>query len=397
MPTEAPSSKDRLVRTLRLDDERIAAILEKLDTGPEHGDAGRRALRYRYRVKGLVIHMQQPGFSTPVPFLVPTRNISASGLSFLHGGFVHKGTRCLVQLITTYGTWANVTASVVRCRFLEGNVHEVAIKFDQEVNPAVYCSAAVQSRVLLAEDEPMQAKLAVFHLQQLNAEVQQAQNGKQAVEMAMKEPFDLILMDMDMPVMNGFDAVAELRRKGYTGTIIAATGLTRPEDRQRCLDAGCDSYLPKPYVRADLAAVIQSLHEEPLFSSFHDDAGMADLLHAFVAELSGRARLVEAAYSENDVEKLKRLIRSFKSEGSTYGFDIISEIAGRIEIALFSDPKTGDLRKDVEKLVRLCGQARAPVKKKPATVSTLGAATGPAKGAAESKSPEPADGQGSAH
>ena len=397
MPTEAPSSKDRLVRTLRLDDERIAALLEKLDTGPEHDDPDRRTPRYRYRVKGLVVHMQQPGFSTPVPFLVPTRNISASGLAFLHGGFVHKGTRCLVQLITSYGTWTNVMASVVRCAFIEGNVHEVAIKFDSEVNPAVYCSAAVQSRVLLAEDEPMQAKLAVFHLQQLNAEVQHAENGQKAVELALKEPYDLILMDMDMPVMNGFEATAELRRRGYSGTIIAATGMTQPEDRKRCLDAGCDRYLPKPYVRADLATVIQSLREEPLFSSFHDDPAMGELLHGWVAELSGRARLVETALSENDVEKLKRLIRSFKSEGSTYGFEVISEVAGRVEASLFTDGKPESVRKEVEKLVRFCGQARAPAKRPAPTGPTSAAPSEFTKAPTAAQSPEHKSGGESAH
>lgn len=79
--------------------------------------------------------MQQPGSSGPVVFLVPTRDISATGLSFLHGGFVHVGTRCTVQLITMHGTWNEVPAVVVRCQYVEGGVHEVAVRFDREIDP----------------------------------------------------------------------------------------------------------------------------------------------------------------------------------------------------------------------------------------------------------------------
>lgn len=365
MPPESTATKDRLVRTLRIDEERIAALLEKLDAGPEYAGADRRNPRFRYRIKGLVVHMQQPGFAAPVPYVVPSRNLSSTGMSFLHGGFVHKGTRCLVQLITSYGTWTNVMAAVVRCRYLEGNVHEVGVRFDQEVNPAVYCSAAVQSRVLVAEDEPMQAKLVIFHLQQLNTEVHHAENGQAVLEMVAKSPYDLILMDMEMPGMDGFQTTAELRTRGYTGTIIAVTSLTEPNDCKRCFDAGCDKHLPKPLARADLAALVQTLREQPLFSTFHDDPAMEELLRAFVGEIGERARKFEAAMAQSDVETLKRLVRSFKGEGSTYGFDIISEVATRIEAELQKSATLADVRQEAERLVRLCGQVRAPEKRAP--------------------------------
>lgn len=357
---EQAANQERIIRTIRLDDERIGQMLDSLDESTDHKEANRRPPRYRYRIKALVVHMQQPGFSTPVPYLVPSRNISANGLSFLHGGFVHPGTRCLVQLITSYGTWTNAVGTATRCRYVEANVHEVALTFDEEVDPAVYCTDAVKTRVLVVDDEPSIARIVTFHLEQLNAEVDHAENGQVAVEKASASAYDLILMDMDMPVMNGFDAVRALREKGYSGTIAAATGLTQESDRQDCLDAGCDRYLPKPYARADLASMLDSLREEPLFSSFHDAPAMRTLIRSFVSELPPKMHAIEEARRSSDTDKLRGIVRVLKGEGSAYGFEIITDFAEQVETSLIDGASFADVRTQLDRLNKACLQARAP-------------------------------------
>lgn len=362
MDPKATSGSQRVLKTIRLDDERIGKLLDGLETNTTIPTDCRRGARYKYRVKTLVVHMQQPGFATPVPYLVVGRNIASQGLAFLHGGYVHTNTRCMVQLITSYGTWNDVSGTVIRCRYIEGNVHEVVVKFDEEINPAVYCSEAVESRVLLVDDDASIARLTTFHLRQLNAHVDYAPTGEEALERIAKEAYDIVLLDVEMPGLSGFDVVKELRKSGYSGVVVATTGLTGAGDAEKCIAAGCDKYLPKPYTRSDISLLLESLRQEPLFSTFHDHPEMKELVRTFVGELPVRLRALEEAMIKEDIAKLQYLCRCLKSEGTGYGFDIISESAAKVEASLLSGQALSMLHKDVNALIKLCMQARAAVR-----------------------------------
>ncbi|HEY3967913.1 MAG TPA: ATP-binding protein [Planctomycetaceae bacterium] len=116
-------------------------------------------------------------------------------------------------------------------------------------------------RILLAEDSPDIEKLISYALRRSGAQVTIAQNGQIVCQTALEalarnEPFQVILMDMQMPVLDGYAATGQLRRSGYELPIIALTAHSMPTDRQRCLDAGCDDYLTKPIDRDQLVASI---------------------------------------------------------------------------------------------------------------------------------------------
>ena len=118
-------------------------------------------------------------------------------------------------------------------------------------------------RVLLAEDGLVNQKLAVALLKKRGHQVTVAHNGHEAVQCAQAEPFDVILMDVEMPEMDGFQATSAIRQRekalGLHTPIIAMTAHAMKGDRERCLAAGMDAYVAKPIRPGELFAAIESL------------------------------------------------------------------------------------------------------------------------------------------
>jgi signal transduction histidine kinase/FixJ family two-component response regulator len=150
----------------------------------------------------------------------------------------------------------------------------------------------LHGRVLLVEDGPDNQRLISFLLKKAGAEVTLAENGKVALEKALSvfprwrrrhtdqlEEFDVILMDMQMPVMDGYEATRRLRSAGYRGPIIALTAHAMTDDRQKCLDAGCDDYITKPVNREQLLTVLAaSLARLEAAADDHDEGAGEDSL-----------------------------------------------------------------------------------------------------------------------
>ncbi|MDB5101400.1 MAG: hypothetical protein JWM80_5821 [Cyanobacteria bacterium RYN_339] len=119
-------------------------------------------------------------------------------------------------------------------------------------------------RVLFAEDGPDNQLLIRVLLQKLGLEVLVVENGQLAVDAVSEQgPFDLVLMDMQMPVMDGYTATARLRELGYAGPIVALTAHAMAGERERCLAAGCDGYLSKPVDRAELRGLLAKILGQP--------------------------------------------------------------------------------------------------------------------------------------
>ena len=238
--------------------------------------------------------------------------------------------------------------------------------------------AHLAGRVLLAEDGADNQVLVSTLLRRAGAEVEIVENGKLAVARALAargegRPFGVLLMDMQMPELDGYGATATLRGRGYAGPIVALTAHAMAWDRDRCITAGCTDYLTKPIQRDALiatvahylemgrpaaAAPVVDSSDEPLTSDMADDEDMSELVDQFVATVPERIGALRAASVTGDRGCLGRLAHQLKGAAGGYGFPRISEAAAALEAACgvgLADATTSAL----EQLVHLMSRAQS--------------------------------------
>ena len=116
-------------------------------------------------------------------------------------------------------------------------------------------------RILLAEDNPVNQKVAVMMLNKLGFSADVADNGRQAVKAASENDYDVIFMDLQMPLVDGLEATQIIRASSdiHQPCIIALTANALPEDRQKCLDAGMNQFVTKPMRLRDLQDALDTV------------------------------------------------------------------------------------------------------------------------------------------
>jgi CheY-like chemotaxis protein len=210
----------------------------------------------------------------------------------------------------------------------------------------------LRGNVLLAEDGPANQRVITYYLQNAGLNVSAAENGRSACKAAMKamaagEPFDLILMDMQMPEMDGYSAAAKLRAEGYQGPIIALTAHAMSHDREKCLQSGCSDYLSKPIEKTKLfntiaAALVQKTEEQvptkpalpeikALLSTLLPQDEIRQFLPMFIAELPAHLDQISVAIKENDRAPLAEVVHQLKGSGGMYGFPELTDLAAQVE------------------------------------------------------------------
>ena len=237
-------------------------------------------------------------------------------------------------------------------------------------------TAKFAGKLLVVEDNPSNQMLVEIILKKMGFDVVIADNGAQAVEKATSQSFDIILMDMQMPVMNGYQATEILRQKGIGTPIIAFTAHALKGDAEKCLAAGCDDYLPKPvtkenlqkmllkYLRSTspdfrlsrkLAAKNQDAPSDTslLVSKLADDPDFVEVVKVFRDDLPRQLDKITKALADADLPQLKFLIHTLKGSGGSAGFPIIMEKARKAE-QLIIKGEIDALKSNLDELIHLC-------------------------------------------
>jgi two-component system, sensor histidine kinase and response regulator len=204
--------------------------------------------------------------------------------------------------------------------------------------------------VLVAEDNPVNQKLAIAMLRRRNAVVTIATNGIEAVSLWASGQFDLVLMDIQMPEMDGLEACGIIRSREPTGQripIVAVTARAMTGDREECLAAGMDAYLSKPIRSAELLETIDRLVAtqatttvaaadvfdiDQLRSNVGDDEALiGELLELFASEAATHVATICDAAAGGDAKAVHLAAHTLKGAASAITAARVAQAAGTIE------------------------------------------------------------------
>ncbi|MES2321518.1 MAG: response regulator [Pseudomonadota bacterium] len=228
-------------------------------------------------------------------------------------------------------------------------------------------------KVLLAEDNPVNVEVATAMLASLGLSVQCARNGEEALQAARAGGYDIVLMDCQMPVMDGFAATSAIRRhehdcgRARTLPIIAITANALQGDREACLAAGMDDYLSKPFTQQQLGAVIGRWIGMPIAASVHHDdeppvlppetreviqrdvinrhaleniralsadrgnALVQKVINAYVGDTPQHMQSLRRAIAEADPGNLRKVAHSLKSSSANVGAETLAQMCKEME------------------------------------------------------------------
>jgi len=279
---------------------------------------------------------------------------------------------------------------------------------------APHMAAIAGAKVLLVEDNDLNQQVALELLRDAGFDVAVADNGAVAVTMVASADYDLVFMDMQMPVMDGVTATEEIRRLGFGDLpIVAMTANALQPDRDRCVAAGMNDYLAKPIdpgalwevllrwikpghraAAAPAAAPADLPGDGQPFAAISvpgldAESGLQrcggktrlyhDLLEKFAAGQGTAVAAIRAALADGSVETAQRLAHTLKGTAATIGADAVREAAARLETALRDLGPSGEIERLLDGLEPVLAQlvialaprlaaARAAMETAPATM-----------------------------
>jgi signal transduction histidine kinase/CheY-like chemotaxis protein/HPt (histidine-containing phosphotransfer) domain-containing protein len=269
------------------------------------------------------------------------------------------------------GIQRHVTKPIRRADLLQVVSGILGTDIDAPIAPATrvpaVAPATVQGHVLVVEDNPVNQQVAQAMLARIGLQVTLAGNGAEGVQAAAHRDFDLILMDCQMSVMDGYAATAAIRKRGQPAgarqvPIVALTANAMPGDRQKCLEAGMDDFLAKPYGMEQLQAILrrwlpgawaataarpvedapakdtaeQVLNPKTLdaLRALDPEGGMGlaqQILKTFLDSAGERLEAIERAVTANDGSGLAQAAHALKSSSANVGADTLAALFKQLE------------------------------------------------------------------
>ncbi len=366
---------------LRMSDQDHDAIVSELDRSAvaSAGRDKRRSKRLPYKnVKGLTLEVTHPGGST-VRFLVKPRNISRSGLSVLHGGFIHTNTPAVVPLRSLTGKPVLVSAKIVTCRHIRGRIHELGIAFEKPIELSQFVLDAdmgepghddehwvpvslptLRGSVLVVDEWESDRSLLEYDLTKLGLRVTLADGGADALRLLRGGRFDLVLTGEWLGDLSGADLAAAMRKTGCEAPLIGVFADGAPALAEAAMRAGIGTVITRPYKIEHLGQLLlQYLAFDggggagtSDLSTKWVESGMRPMILSFLQGLEIRLADLEQQVAAGVADPLPTCLR-VKSAAASYGFPKISDTAEELANLLQSDASLDHVRQTIDRLAGL--------------------------------------------
>ena len=241
------------------------------------------------------------------------------------------------------------------------NINEVTFNKDDHVSNTAQKNH-LKGNILLAEDNLENQELIRMYLEKMGTNVTIAVNGAIAVSLAQQYEYDLIYMDMQMPVMSGLEAVKMLRDNKYSGPIVMLTANATHEDKEACIEVGANYFVTKPIVRQKLyettAMYLKSeqnhSYQEPIYSALlHEKPKFEDLLYNFIDSLRKMQEQIMYTFRHNEFYALAQVLQDLKETAGGFGYPDLAKLAAKIENNV-EQRKLEKLEPLLEKLNNMC-------------------------------------------
>ncbi|WP_429102272.1 response regulator [Aeromonas veronii] len=312
---------------------------------------------------------------------IPILMISAWAREGLHARMDSMGlTHFLPKPMTENALLAKVD------ELLNGSSYELNLRKAEAQGDQQHFKSLLQgTRVLLAEDNRVNQQLIIEYLRRVDAEVCVVSNGREAVERVSEQPFDVILMDLQMPVLDGLDATRQIRKMvdKHDVPIIALTASAMPGDKERCLGVGMNGYVTKPVSKLDLynnllqwvkpqgveqAGIMEVKPpdmmgildlEDALKRLEQDKEALQILFKLFMSEHKDDLWEIRSALRRQQPEVASKLLHTLKGVSANISASRLQVVAGELEWRLRQNEVLSE--SDVEQLQQVFSQTREEV------------------------------------